>query len=127
MAFPVSLRIDYNAALTRAAARRAGDAAQARRLPAIAAVYDNRSRREMARVGSMNRKRMRDWAHRFNDEGPQGLVNRKAPGADCKLSVEQLAELANIVETRPDPQTDGVVRWRCIDLRALIQKFFRDS
>jgi len=124
MATPISLRVDYDAGMARAAARRADDAAQARRLLAIAAIYDGCSRSEAARIGGMDRQTLRDWVHRFNDEGPEGLINRKAPGADCKLSAEQLAELTEIVETGPDPQTDEVVRWRRVDLQAVIQERF---
>ncbi len=68
----------------------------------------------------MDRPTLRDWVHRFNADGPEGLVNRKAPDAARKLSEEQLAELTKIVEAGPDPWTDGVVRWRCIDLKQVI-------
>jgi transposase len=120
----IALRMDYHAAAVREAARSAGDAAQARRLLAIAALYDGMSRAAAAKVGGMDRQTLRDWVHRFNDEGPAGLVNRKAAGAERKLTAAQLAELAEIVETGPDPETDGVVRWRRIDLKAVIERRF---
>ena len=60
----------------------------------------------------------------FNESGPEGLINAKAPGAKPKLSVEQRAELSRLVETGPDVEKDGVVRWRCIDLKALIRRRF---
>ena len=123
----ITLRSDYDAAAVRAAARSARDGAQVRRLLAIAAVYDGRSRTEAATVGGMDRQTLRDWVHRFNEAGPAGLVNRKAPGAAAKLTAEQLAELAEIVETGPDPETDGVVRWRRIDLQAVIWRRFQVS
>ena len=120
----VSLRTDYDATMVRAAARTAGDAAQARRLLAIAAVYEGMSRADAAKLGSMDRQTLRDWVHRFNADGPDGLVNRKAPGAERKLTPEQLTELSAVVETGPDPVTDGVVRWRRIDLQAVIHRRF---
>jgi transposase len=62
--------------------------------------------------------------HRFNAAGPSGLIDRNAPGAAPRLSGEQEAELASLVDTGPDLETDGVVRWRCIDLKALIRRRF---
>ena len=100
----------------REAARAANDAGQARRLLAIAAVYDGMSRASAARLGGMERQTLRDWVHRFNAAGPSGLTDRKAPGAAPRLSAAQKAELAALVEAGPQPEADGVVRWRCIDL-----------
>jgi len=120
----IFLRTDYDATSVREAARSAGDAAQVRRLLAIAAVYDGMTRADAAQVGGMDRQTLRDWVHRFNDAGPAGLVDRKAQGAERRLTGEQLAELADIVETGPDPKRDGVVRWRRMDLQALIQQRF---
>ena len=50
--------------------------ARVRRLLALAAAYDGVSRTEAAKVGGMDRQTLRDWAHRFNDEGPDGLKHR---------------------------------------------------
>ena len=66
----------------------------------------------------MDRQTLRDWVHRFNAEGPEGLLDHRSEGPKPRLTSAQLAELAQIVETGPDPQTDGVVRWRRIDLKA---------
>ena len=35
-----------------------------------------------------------------------------------------MAELAEIVETGPDPARDGVIRWRRIDLKRVIEARF---
>jgi transposase len=123
----VHLRSDYDAMKVRDAARSVGDAAQARRLLSIAAVYDGMSRSDAAKLGGMDRQTLRDWVHRFNAQGPDGLVNRKAPGAPRKLTPEQLTALVEVVETGPDPATDGIVRWRRIDLQAVIQRRFSVS
>jgi transposase len=72
----------------------------------------------------MDRQTLRDWVHRFNAEGPDGLVNRPLPGRQGWLSADQLRALAEIVETGPDPETDGVVRWRRIDLKRVIEERF---
>jgi transposase len=120
----VSLRADWDALRVRDAARRAEDAGQVRRLLAIAAVYDGMSRASAATLGGMDRQTLRDWVHRFNAAGPSGLVDRKAPGAAARLTSEQEAEIVALVEAGPNSATDGVVRWRCIDLKALIRRRF---
>jgi transposase len=120
----ISLRDDYDAAELRALAKRSRDVRQARRLLALAAVYDGMSRAEAARIGGMDRQTLRDWAHRFNAEGPEGLRNRAGAGRRRRLSEAQMQDLAGIVETGPDPKVDGVVRWRRIDLKRVIEERF---
>src|SRR5271156_915777 len=97
----VRLRSDFDALRVRQLAKSAGDADQARRLLAIAAVYDGMSREEAARLAGMDRQTLRDWVHRFNQEGADGLVNRAAPGNPRRLTPEQEAALERIVEGGP--------------------------
>jgi transposase len=120
----VPLRMEFSASELRLLAKRADDADQARRLLSLAAILDGMSREEAAGIGAMDRQTLRDWVHRFNANGPAGLINRKAPGPCPKLSPEQKQELKRIVETPPDPDKDGVVRWRCVDLRRIIKERF---
>ena len=84
MAIP--LRGDFDAAGLRAAARRTKDAAQARRLLALAAIYDGATRTEAAKIGGVTLQIVRDWVLRFNAHGPDGLIDRKAPGRPPRLS-----------------------------------------
>jgi transposase len=116
----VALREDWDAAGVRVAARAAQDADQVRRLLAIAAVYEGRNRGAAAQAGAMDRQTLRDWVHRFNAEGPDGLIDRKPPGVKRRLTAEQEAELARLIEDGPTVATDGVVRWRCVDLQQVI-------
>jgi transposase len=120
----IPLRTDYDASKARALARRSSNTNQVRRLLAIAAVYDGMNRTDAAAVGGMDRQSLCNWVHRFNAEGPDGLIDRKAPGAEPKLSASQKAELAALVEAGPDPQLDGIVRWRRIDLKDVIHDRF---
>jgi transposase len=124
MTTSVELRDDYDAAALRALAKRRRDPRQIRRLLALAAVYDGMSRAEAARVGGMDRQTLRDLAHRFNGEGPEGLRDRPRAGRPRRLSEAQMATLGEIVETGPDLATDGVVRWRRIDLKRVIEARF---
>ena len=120
----IPIRTDYDAETLRALATRCKDSRQSRRLLALAAVYDGMSRADAARVGGMDRQTLRDWVHRFNEEGPDGLLNRPPPGRQSWLSADQMRALAQIVEAGPDPETDGVVRWRRIDLKQVIEERF---
>jgi transposase len=124
MGTAIPLRTDYSASELRLLAKRAEGAGQVRRLLSLAAVVDGMSREEAAEIGAMDRQTLRDWVHRFNANGPAGLTNGKAPGPRSKLSPEQKQELKRIVETPPDPIKDGVVRWRCVDLRHIIKQRF---
>ena len=111
----IPLRTDYDAARSRALARKSRDPKQVRRLLAIAAVYDGMNRADAAAIGGMDRQSLRDWVHRFNVDGPEGLHDLKPPGAVPKLTAAEKAELTALVEAGPDPLVDSVVRWRRID------------
>jgi transposase len=116
MAAPIALRTDFNADALRREARRSRDAAQARRLLALASIYDGGSRSAAARIGGVTLQIVRDWVLRFNADGPAGLVDRKAPGKPPLLTPEQRIALSGVVEAGPTPYLDGVVRWRLVDL-----------
>src|SRR5580658_7438883 len=120
----VKLREDYSADALRGLARRSKDANQSRRLLSLAAVLDGMTRADAARIGGMDRQTLRDWVHRFNEAGPDGLLDDWASGPESRLSPEQKAELAAIVEAGPDPAVDGVVRWRRVDLQRVIKERF---
>lgn len=124
MGSAVSLRTDYSPAQLRQRAKRSRDTNQSRRLLSLAAVLDGMSRGEAARVGGMDRQTLRDWVHRFNAQGPDGLKDIHAGGPRSRLSAEQKAALAQIVETGPDAAVDGVVRWRRVDLQRVIKERF---
>jgi transposase len=115
---------DFTPAELRRRARRSRDANQSRRLLAMASILDGASRTEAARSAGMDRQSLRDWVHRYNAEGVEGLRDRPRTGRKPLLNQDQLAELDRIVQRQPDPAADGVVRWRCIDLKALISKRF---
>ncbi len=124
MSVCIALRDDYDGFQLRDLAKASRDPRQVCRLLALAAAYDGMSRADAARVGGMDRQTLRDWAHRFNEEGPDGLKHRSGAGRPRRLTPEQMSELSAIVETGPDPATDGVVRWRRIDLKRVIEERF---
>jgi transposase len=119
----LKLRTDYDAVGLRRLASKVDDPDQVRRLLAIAGIYDGLSRQEAGRLAGMDRQILRDWVERFNAGGPEALVNRAAPGNPRRLSADQEAELSRIVEGGPASEgLEHLARWRCADLRALIQQ-----
>lgn len=127
MGSAISLRPDFNGFILRRLARQTRDADQARRLLALASIYDGGSRADAARVGSVTVQIVRDWVVRFNDRGPRGLINGKAPGKPSLLNDDQRAALAQAIERGPTPYLDGIVRWRLCDLAQWIWEEFRIS
>jgi transposase len=125
MAVPIALREDFDGPGLRQLAKQTKDAAQARRLLALAEIYDGGSRTDAARIGAVTLQVVRDWVLRFNKHGPDGLINGKAPGNRPKLTEEQRQALARMVESGPIPALHGVVRWRRKDLARWLFEAFR--
>ncbi len=123
----ISLRDDFDGEGLRRLARQTKDAAQVRRLLALASIYDGGSRSDAARLGNVTLQIVRDWVLRFNERGPQGLINGKAPSQKSRLNNHQRAALAQAMERGPTPYLDGVVRWRLCDLAQWLWEEFRVS
>jgi transposase len=117
-------RLDLTASELREAATEAKDVAAARRMLCLAMVLDGADRTSVAETWGMDRQTLRDWVHRYNAEGLPGLYDRKRPGARPKLTAEQRAALAAMIEAGPDPAVHGAVRWRRVDLRDELQRQF---
>jgi transposase len=120
----VTLRRDFSANELRRLAKGSKDANQSRRLLSLAAVVEGMNRADAARIGGMDRQTLRDWVHRFNKTGPDGLLDAWASGPTPRLSPAQKTELAALVETGPHREVDGVVRWRRVDLKRVINERF---
>lgn len=85
------------------------------------------TRAEAAAAGGMDRQTLRDWVHRYNAAGMGGLVDHPRRGRPGSLSTAQMQELKELVLAGPVPERDGVVRWRCSDLREqIVQHRVRD-
>jgi transposase len=110
------LRSDFNSRSVRYFAAKSNDPAQARRLLALAEIYDGASRGEAAALVGVTRQSVRDWAMRFNGEGPQGLIARKRPGRPPRLDNGHRAALALVVESGSMPFIVPGLGWRLIDL-----------
>jgi len=123
----IALRLDYSATELRRLARRSKDAAQARRLLALAAIYDGGTRSEAALLGDVTLQIVRDWVLRFNADGPDGLVDRKASGPKPLLTDAHRQALAAQIDRGPIPAAHGVVRWRLCDLGQWLWEEFQVS
>ena len=117
-------RRDYTAGELRGLSSRCLDGAQVRRILAIAMVLEGWDRTEAAEFNGMDRQTLRDWVHRYNAVGVEGLKSRRSPGRPPTLTPLQRAELLDLVIAGPDPEVHGVVRWRCVDLRAEVARRF---
>jgi transposase len=125
MAAAIGLRGDYDAGALRAIAKRSEDGPQARRLLALAAICDGATRSEAAKIGGVGLQVVRDRVLRFNTFGPDGLIDRNAPGQPSRLKDEHRAALARMIEEGPAPAIHGLVRWRIVDLCQGVFEQFR--
>lgn len=125
MGQPIAItRRDLSTSELRALAGQTSDGAVVRRVLAVALVIEGRSRTEAAELNGMTRQTLRDWVHHYNAAGVAGLRSRVGPGRPPLLSDARKAELRALVIDGPDPARDKVVRWRCVDLCAVIAELW---
>ena len=119
-------RTEYDAAGLRRLASHEADAKASRRLWVLASVLGGSSRVGAARATGMDRKSLRDWAHRYNGSGVPRLSNELRGGDPvAKLNPAEKERLAEWVRQGPNLEEDRVVRWRLSDLkRRVLDRFF---
>src|SRR5438045_9404905 len=86
MSAPIPLRRDFGASQLRGLARKTKDGPQARRLLALAAIYDGATRTEAAKIGGVGLQIIRDWVLRFNARGPDGLLDGQSVVKTSKVN-----------------------------------------
>jgi transposase len=118
-------RLDLSVTELRQRASQCDDGRVACRVLAIAHVLEGATRSEAASACGMDRQTLRDWVHRYNADGLGGLRDGHRSGRPPVLSDDQMQELKDLVLAGPDLARDGVVRWRCIDLRSVIEARFK--
>src|SRR5437764_12217034 len=92
------------------------------RLLGLANALEGMSGEEAARAAGMDRQTLRDWVHRYNAEGVEGLRDRPRPGRPCALDEGQQAALKGLILRSPRLERDGCVAWRARDLRGLAER-----
>lgn len=110
MAKAIGLWEDFDGAALRGLARMTKIANQARRLLALAEIYDGGSRSAAAWIGGVGLQIVCDWVLRFNALASDGLLDGKASGPRSRLNDAQRQALIDIVEQGPIPAIHGVVR-----------------
>ena len=108
----------------RALARRERDGRVSARLLALANALDGMSRDEAAQAAGMDRQTLRDWVHRYNAEGIEGLRDRPRSGRPCALDEGRQATLKALVLKGPKLERDGCAAWRARDLCDVVERRF---
>jgi transposase len=116
----VAIRRDRTPEELRALARRERDGRVCSRLLALANALDGMSRAAAARLAGMDRQTLRDWVHRYNAQGVEGLKDRPRRGRPPRLDDGQQAALKALVLRGPKLERDGYVTWRLRDLCAVV-------
>ena len=110
-------RDDLDAMGLRAAAARSKEVGAACRMLALALVLEGATRAAAAQAAGMDRQTLRDWVHRYNEHGLDGLRNLANPGAPpCKLTPDQEARVADWVRQGPTLEEHKIVRWREVEV-----------
>ena len=117
----IEVRRDISAVVLRKKARTETDGGVVSRLFGIANIVDGMQRGQAARQAGMTRQTLRDWVHRYNAEGIDGLRDRSKGHAKRALTAEQEQEIAALVLRGPE---GTLVRWRRVDLRDVIRERF---
>jgi transposase len=117
----IEVRKDITASVLRKKARREKDGLAASRLLGIANILDGMDRDQAARAAGMTRQTLRDWVHRYNAEGIEGVRNRPKGRPERALTRAQEQEIDAFVTQAPKGTR---VRWRCVDVQEEIEKRF---
>jgi len=117
-------RVDLDAAGLRRAAACSKDSAAARRMLALALVLEGVTRQQAASTCGMDRQTLRDWVHRYNAEGVEGLKDRPRSGRPPRLDESRQAALKALILKGPDVKRDGCAAWRIRDLCGLVEHRF---
>lgn len=118
---------DYSADDLKKLAGQSKDARHVRRLLMIASILEGAERQEAAKIGNIGVQTVRDWVIRYNAGGPAALAGKAYPGRQPVLDAVELRKFKILVKADPDLYSDGVVRWRLKDLKALVWQFFRQE
>ena len=123
---PVPLRGDFDAVGLGTVSRGSKDAAQTGVCGAGGDLRGGEPDR-CRRIGGVTLQIVWDWVLKFNAHGPDGLIDRKAPGQPSRLNDAHRAALADVIESGPTPAVHGVVRWRLVDLCQWLWERFQVS
>jgi len=124
MGTKLPIRTDIKVRTLRRLARLEGSGRVAARLLAIANALDGMSRKAAAEAAGMDRQTLRDWIHRYNKAGVEGLRDKPRSGRPARLTEGEQAAFKARILRGPDPERDGVSSWRIEDLCRLAKERF---
>ena len=73
----------------------------------------------------VSRSAINDWLRWYDSAGAEGLCTGKAPGAPCRLTIEQLWELTGVVEEGPQAAGFQTGVWTGSMIRDWIESHFK--
>jgi transposase len=118
----IEVRKDMTAVVLRKKAHSEKSGRVAARLLGIANILDGMDRTSAARAAGLDRQTLCDWVHRYNEDGLAGLRDRPKGRPERRLTLEQEQEISEMVSKAPE---GNLVRWRCADVKAEIEKRFK--
>jgi transposase len=118
----LEIRQDITAAVLRKRARAEKDGRVVSRLLGIANSLEGMDRDTAARAAGMTRQTLCDWVRRYNEFGLDGLKNKPQGRPKRALTAEQEQAIETLLTTTPN---GTLVRWRCVDVQAEIEKRFK--
>ena len=98
--------MDHTAEALRGLAAKSNDGPQVRRLLALALILEGQDRASAASLSGMDRQTLRDWVHRYNEQGVAGLRSIRSGGHPATLTPDQMATLKALTIAGPDPEAD---------------------
>ena len=106
-------------------AEKASDLATWRRTTAVLGYIAGKSVIAMTGELHVSRSAINDWLRWFDHAGADGLRTGKAPGAPCRLTIDQLWELQQVVEQGPEAAGFQTGVWKGPMIRDWIESHFQ--
>ncbi len=101
--------------------RRESDGRVRQRLTGMLHLHQSKTVPKAAEAIQLSERKLRNWVHRFNREGIDGLRDRHRSGRRAFLTPEQKASFRARIESGPT-KVDGVVRFRWQDMQRILRE-----
>ncbi len=122
MRTPLRITRDNAIAELTGAMRKTVQAAAQLRLRALRAIARGTHVPQVAKVLHVAERAIRNWVHRYNRNGVEGLRDRRG-GRRCRLSAEQRERVRARLTAEPRPE-DRVCSLRGVDIRRILREEF---
>jgi len=92
------------------------------RILAIRDVLSGDKRGDVCDRYGITRETLRHWVRWYDEEGLDGLRDGVRTGRRPKLPPEAEASLRERLSSPPDPERDGICRWRAVDIQRILKE-----